>query len=341
LEIKDLTIKDIAKIAGVSTMTVSRVINNEKYVKTETKDRVLKLILEYGYEPNFFAKSLKSRKSKTIGLIIGDIENPYYSRLAKGVIDVAESSDYNVIVCNSKYKAELSERYINMLIKKGVDGVLIATVDVFSELINKLNKRDIPFVLITRKLDLPGINYITADDYLGGRIAAEYLISLGHKKIFFLKAANVWGSNERIRAFTDVLKENSIYYDESYFSDYLENLDQSYNTTKKFLTEDKNKNFTAIIGGNDFLAIGAMEAIIESGLNIPEDISLIGYDNLNITSILKVSLTTVQQPKLRFGELATKRIIQMIENHEETKKNPQKLVIKPELVIRKSCRKLD
>lgn len=341
MEIKDLTIKDIAKIAGVSTMTVSRVINNEKYVKTETKDRVLKLILEYGYEPNFFAKSLKSRKSKTIGLIIGDIENPYYSRLAKGVIDVAESSDYNVIVCNSKYKAELSERYINMLIKKGVDGVLIATVDVFSELINKLNKRDIPFVLITRKLDLPGINYITADDYLGGRIAAEYLISLGHKKIFFLKAANVWGSNERIRAFTDVLKENSIYYDESYFSDYLENLDQSYNTTKKFLTEDKNKNFTAIIGGNDFLAIGAMEAIIESGLNIPEDISLIGYDNLNITSILKVSLTTVQQPKLRFGELATKRIIQMIENHEETKKNPQKLVIKPELVIRKSCRKLD
>lgn len=341
MEIKDLTIKDIAKIAGVSTMTVSRVINNEKYVKTETKDRVLKLILEYGYEPNFFAKSLKSRKSKTIGLIIGDIENPYYSRLAKGVIDVAESSDYNVIVCNSKYKAELSERYINMLIKKGVDGVLIATVDVFSELINKLNKRDIPFVLITRKLDLPGINYITADDYLGGRIAAEYLISLGHKKIFFLKAANVWGSNERIRAFTDVLKENSIYYDESYFSDYLENLDQSYNTTKKFLTEDKNKNFTAIIGGNDFLAIGAMEAIIESGLNIPEDISLIGYDNLNITSILKVSLTTVQQPKLRFGELATKRIIQMIENHEETKKNPQKLVIKPELVIRKSCMKID
>lgn len=205
MEIKDLTIKDIAKIAGVSTMTVSRVMNNEKYVKKETKDKVFKVISEYGYEPNFFAKSLKSRKSRTIGLIIGDIENPYYSRLAKGVIDIAESSDYNVIVCNSKYKAELSERYVNMLIKKGVDGVLIATVDVYNELINKLNKRDIPFVLITRKLDLPGINYITADDYLGGRIAAEYLVSLGHKRIFFLKAANVWGANERIRAFIDVL----------------------------------------------------------------------------------------------------------------------------------------
>ncbi|MCL4377722.1 MAG: LacI family transcriptional regulator [Actinobacteria bacterium] len=340
MEIKDITIKDIAKIAGVSTMTVSRAINNEKYVKAETKDKVFKVISEYGYEPNFFAKSLKSRKSKTIGLIICDIENPYYSRLAKGVIDIAESSDYNVIVCNSKYKAELSERYINMLIKKGVDGVLIATVDVNNELINKLNMRDIPFVLVTRKLDLPGINYITNDDYLGGRIAAEYLVGLGHKKIFFLKAANVWGANERIRAFTDVLKENDIYYDDSYFSDYLENLEQSYNATKKFLSDKKSKDFTAIIGGNDFLAIGAMEAIIESGLNIPDDISLIGYDNLNITSILKVPLTTVKQPKLRFGELATIRIIKMIENHGKTKLKPQKLVIKPELVIRKSCKNI-
>ncbi|MHB1275855.1 MAG: substrate-binding domain-containing protein, partial [Candidatus Humimicrobiaceae bacterium] len=270
-----------------------------------------------------------------------DIENPYYSRLAKGVIDIAESSDYNVIVCNSKYNAQLSEKYVNMLIKKGVDGVLIATVDVYNELINKLNKRDIPFVLITRKLDLPAINYITADDYLGGRIAAQYLVSLGHKKIFFLKAANVWGANERIRAFADVLKENNIYYDDNYFSDYLENLEQSYNATKKFLTRENGKNFTAIIGGNDFLAIGAMEAIIESGLNIPEDISLIGYDNLNITAILKVPLTTVKQPKLRFGELATERIIQMIEDRDMSKLNPLKLVIKPELVVRKSCRKID
>lgn len=341
METKDLTIKDIAKIAGVSVMTVSRVINNERYVKKETKDKVLKIISKYGYEPNFFAKSLKSKKSKTIGLIIGDIENPYYSRLAKGVIDVAESLDYNVIVCNSKYKTELSERYVSMLIKKGVDGVLIATVDVYNELINKLDKRDIPFVLITRRLDLPGINYITADDYLGGRIVAEYLVSLGHKKIFFLKAPNVWSANERIRAFTDVLKENNIYYDDSYFSDHLENLEQSYNATKKFLSDKNNKDFTAIIGGNDFLAIGAMEAIIEGGLNIPDDISLVGYDNLNLTSILKVPLTTVKQPKLKFGELATNRIIRMIENHGKTKLKPQRLVIKPELVIRKSCRKIN
>ncbi len=341
METKDLTIKDIAKIAGVSVMTVSRVINNERYVKKETKDKVLKIISKYGYEPNFFAKSLKSKKSKTIGLIIGDIENPYYSRLAKGVIDVAESLDYNVIVCNSKYKTELSERYVSMLIKKGVDGVLIATVDVYNELINKLDKRDIPFVLITRRLDLPGINYITADDYLGGRIVAEYLVSLGHKKIFFLKAPNVWSANERIRAFTDVLKENNIYYDDSYFSDHLENLEQSYNATKKFLSDKNNKDFTAIIGGNDFLAIGAMEAIIEGGLNIPDDISLVGYDNLNLTSILKVPLTTVKQPKLKFGELATNRIIRMIENHGKAKLKPQRLVIKPELVIRKSCRKIN
>jgi len=335
-----LTIKDISEIAGVSMMTVSRVINNEKYVKKETREKVLNIIKQYGYEPNFFAQNIKTRKTNTIGLIIGDIENPYYSRLAKGVINVAEINNYNVIVCNSNYSSKLGEKYLNMLIKKGVDGILIATIDVTNDAINNLNKRNIPYVLVTRKSEEENGNYFITDDYLGGRLATEYLIKLGHKKIYFLRSADVLGANERLRAFKDSMKEHGIYFDDNYISKSLTNAEDAYNMISEFINLGKNKEFTAIIGGNDFLAMGAMDAIIDKGLKIPKDLSLIGYDNLWMTKILKVPLTTIRQPKMQFGQISTERLLEMIKNP-ELKKYPQKIVLQPELVIRNSCKKLN
>lgn len=335
-----LTIKDISKIADVSMMTVSRVINNEKHVKKETREKVLGIIKKYGYEPNFFAQNIKSRKTNTIGLIIGDIENPYYSRLSKGVINVAEINNYNVIVCNSNYSPKLGEKYLNMLIKKGVDGILIATIDVSNEAINTLNKRNIPFVLVTRKSEEENGNYFITDDYLGGKLASEYLLRLGHKKIFFLRSADVLGANERLRAFKDSMNENKIPFDNSFISKILTNAEDAYAAVAEFIEQGKHKEFTAIIGGNDFLAMGAMDAIIDKGLNIPKDLSLIGYDNLWITKILKVPLTTIRQSKMKFGYMATERLLEMIKNP-EMKKYPQKIVLKPELVIRNSCRNLN
>ena len=335
-----LTIKDISKIANVSMMTVSRVINNEKHVKKETKENVLNIIKQYGYEPNYFAQNIKTGKSNTIGLIIGDIENPFYSRLAKGVINVAETSNYNVIVCNSNYNPKLGEKYLNMLIKKGVDGILIATIDVSNEAINNLNKRNIPYVLVTRKSEEENGNYFIADDYLGGRMASEYLIKLGHKKIFFLRSADVLGANERLRAFKDTMKENGIFLDESYISKILTNAEDAYSATIEFIEENRSKEFTALIGGNDFIAMGAMDAIIDEGLSIPKDLSLIGYDNLWVTKILKVALTTIRQPKMQFGQMSTERLLEMIKNP-ELKKYPQKIILKPDLVIRNSCKKIN
>ena len=335
-----LTIKDISKIANVSIMTVSRVINNEKHVKKETRENVLNIIKQYGYEPNYFAQNIKTRKSNTMGLIIGDIENPFYSRLAKGVINVAETNNYNVIVCNSNYDSKLGEKYLNMLIQKGVDGILIATIDVSNDAIKNLNKRNIPYVLVTRKSEEPNGNYFIADDYLGGRLASEYLIKLGHKKIFFLRSADVLGANERLRAFKDTMKENNIFFNESYISKILTNAEDAYSATTEFIEESRSKEFTALIGGNDFIAMGAMGAIINKGFSIPEDFSLIGYDNLWVTNILKVALTTVRQPKMQFGQMSTERLLEMIKNP-ELKKYPQKIVLEPDLVIRNSCKKLN
>lgn len=335
---KPVTIREIAKITGTSPMTVSRAINNVKYVKKETKEKIFEAIRKYGYEPNIVAQSLRTKKSRTIGLIINDIENPYYARLAKGVISVCEKLNYNVIVCNSDSNVNLGKKYVRMLLQKNIDGLLIATLDLNEADIKNLHLKKIPFVLITCKLDLPNINYYIADDYYGGNILTEYLIGLGHKKIFFLRGMDTYSVEQRIKAFKDTMDKYKIPYSDSNFSGKILSEEDAYKETRKFIKN--NKDFTAIIAVNDIVAISAMEVLREKNYKIPEDISIVGYDNLKIASLVEVPLTTVKQPKLVFGEQSAERLIEMIENPDSQKK-AKKVIFKPELVIRKSCRKIE
>jgi LacI family transcriptional regulator len=334
--LKNITIKKIAELAGVSHKTVSRVVNNEKYVKEETKNKILSIIDKYKYEPNYFAIGLKTKKSRTIGLLVGDIENPYYARLAKGVINVCESSNYNVIVCNSQYDSSLSEKYLKMLLSKEVDGLIISNIDLTVDTVKNLVKKNIPLVFTNIKYGIPGLNYIKADDYYGGKLAADYLIKLGHKKIYFLRPPNVYGSQERINAFIDTMAKNKIHFNDSYFSSLLYDEGDSYTATKEFISN--HKDFTAIIAGNDFIAIGAMEAVFDMGLRVPDDFSIIGYDDLKIAKVMRVPLTTIKQPKYLFGKLAAEKVINLLENTDSSR---EKKVIKPELIERMSCKRLN
>lgn len=335
---KKLTMRDIAEITRVSHMTVSRVINNKKYVNKKTKEKVLKAIKRYGYEPNMIARSLKTRKSATIGLMLGDIKNPFYSEMAEGVISISEAMNYNVILCNTGYSSKLGERYINMLLQKNIDGLLIATIYLTKKSIKRIIELGIPFVLLTVKIGIPGENYVISDDYYGGEIATKYLLGMGHKKIFFLKTVDAYSSNERVKAFENLLSKNNIYFDEDNFSKSVSNREEAFKETKKFL--NRKNDFTAIITGNDFIAIGAMDAIFKSGLSIPEDISIIGYDNTMFSDFLRTSLTTVMQQEMLFGKLAAERLIEMMEDP-DAKKKPQKIVIKPKLVVRCSVKKIN
>jgi len=328
-----LTIRDVAQLAGVSHMTVSRTINNKGYIKKDTKEKILKIIKEYGYEPDIVARSLKTKKSKTIGLIVGYIDNPFYTEIANGIINFCEKLNYNVIVCNSGYNYELAEKYINMLLQKHIEGILITTINLSKETIEKINNRKIPFVLITVKLDIPCENYIISDDYYGGLIATQYLLKMGHRKIYFLRTVDAYSSNERIRAFKEILTREKLYYDDNYFSNPVASAKEGYKETIKFL--GKNNGFTAIMAGNDSIAIGAMRAIFKLNLRVPDDISLIGYDNLEISDVLKVPLTTVAQQELLFGKLSAQRLIAMIEDTKIMLK-PLKLVVKPTLSVRHS-----
>jgi len=335
---KRITIKKLAELAGVSHKTVSRVINNEKHVNEETREKILAIIKKYNFQPNFFARGLRTRESKTIGLIIGDIINPYYSIVTEGVITECEKEDYSVIVVNTSYATDIGNKYIKVLLGKGIDGLIITTIN-FNEKILNSNIINVPYVLVSLSSDIQDINYVTADDYKGGLLAIEYLVKLGHRKIYFLTVAEVFSAGERVRAFKDIIRKYKISPNYSSISKPLINEHGSYKEVKRII-ESGNK-YTAFIAGNDSLAIGAIRAINEAGLRIPEDISIIGYDNIPVASILKTPLTTVEQPKFELGSKGAKRLLTILKDPIAARKKPMRKILPTRLIIRESCKKIN
>jgi LacI family transcriptional regulator len=338
-EFKKMTISEIAKIAGVSRTTVSRVLSGGSFVSKSTKEKVLDVIEKNEYRPSVIAQSLRTNKTRTIGLVLADIENPFYSRVAKGVIDAAETKKYNVILCNSNNDIDSEEREIRTLMARGVDGLILTTVALKMKTIESLLDRDFPFILIDCKIDSPGVNYVVNDDYYGARLATKYLIELGHKKIFFLGNKKLLSLRERLRGFKDTLKENNIESSDTFMPGGFVNASGIYNIEKiiKYIINRDDK-ITAIFAGNDYLAIKLIKVINDHGLKVPEDISVIGYDNIEMSSMAKVPLTTIRQPKYLLGKLATEQLFEILENKSD--KELKRIILRPDLIIRDSCRKI-
>ncbi|OFW55009.1 MAG: hypothetical protein A2163_05835 [Actinobacteria bacterium RBG_13_35_12] len=336
---KKITIREIAELAGVSRTTISRVLSGGKFVKKSTRDRVMEIIEEKEYKPSIMAQSLRTNRTRTIGLVLADIENPFYSRVAKGVIDAAEEKNYNVILCNSNNDINLEEKDIRTLIGRGVDGLLLTTVELKMKTIENMRDKGFPFLLIDCKLDIPGVNYVVNDDYYGAELATEYLIKLGHKKIFFLGNRKLLSLKERFRGFKDTLEHYKIDNNNNFVPSKFIKTGGVYDIEGiiRYLLS-RQENITAIFSGNDYSAIKSIEEITDKGIKVPEDISVIGYDNIKISSMIKVPLTTIRQPKYLLGKLATEQLLEMLENKSD--KKLRRVILRPELIIRQSCKKI-
>lgn len=332
---KRITIKDISKIAGVSPKTVSRIINNDIYVREETKKKVLEIIEKYDYVPNIAARSLVINRTNTLGLIVPNLENPFFSRLSRGVIQTAEQNNYSVIVCESRFDREIGEKYLRMLIERGVDGLLIASLDLDNIFVNKLISIKKPFVLLTCRLDMPGINYVIADDCKAGREVVEYLIRLGHKNIAFLKGPDVYSSNERFIAYKAVMEEHGLKIKDYFITETALDKKDAYKVTLELLKE--HKDITAILGHNDYATIGIIKAINELNLKIPKDISVIGYDDIDIAELFSVPLTTVHYPKYRCGVIAAQRLISILKKDNIDNIKSKKIILETSFIERNSC----
>jgi LacI family transcriptional regulator len=329
-----VSLRDVAKAAKVSVGTVSNVLNRPDVVAPETLARVQATIKELGFVPNGFARHLRSGQSRTLGLIVPDVANPFFTEVARGVEDAASKRDYAVFLCNSDESASKEDRYINVLIQQQVRGVLITPADMKSDRLEVMRERGIAVTLLDREIKGRKQCSVSVDDVHGGQIAIEYLAGLGHKNIAWVcgpesipqvadrgagvtKAAKVAGAKiETVRV-------------------PLMNAAKGEEAAKKILELDVMP--TAIFCANDLLALGVMRALLANKVRIPEQVSVLGYDNIEFAPSAAVPLSSIAQPSYQMGVTAADLLLNECEdgeNHEH-----QQIRFQPQLVERASTGK--
>lgn len=330
------TIYDVAKKAGVSAMTVSRVINGKKDVKPETRDKVLKAIEELGYVPNSLARSFVLQRTKTIGLVITDITNPFFTTLARGVEDTAMKNQFSVIFCNTDEDPEKEVLYLELLARKRVDGVILASASGKRTPLKSILLRNIPVVLIDREVDgLEDLDIVKGDSVYGAYLLTKHLINLGHKRIgIIVGSKNISTAEDRVEGYKKALVEAGIDIDDELIRFARYSREDGYKVTKELLNLENPP--TAIFGGNNFIAVGAMMAIRDSGLRVPEDIALVSFDDIESLSQVYPFFTVVTQPAYSMGVISAELLIRRIEDKDRVRER-RKVILQPELIIRESA----
>ncbi|SJZ32816.1 transcriptional regulator, LacI family [Selenihalanaerobacter shriftii] len=329
-----VTIKDIAKESGVSITTVSRVLNDKPDVSSKTKEKVKEVIDRLGYKPSGVARGLVLQKTYTIGLIIPDISNPFFPEVARGIEDKAKEMDYSVIFCNTDNDHLAEKEAIKLMKSKQVDGILLSLSIENKEELKKLEEDDFPVVQIDRKVPNSELPSVTIDNVLSAYNATEHLIQLGHTQIVHITGdLGTKTAQDRLKGFKKAINGSEISYKEEWILEGDYSKESGYNLMKSLLKEPPQP--TAIFAANDLMAIGAYGAAYDLGLEIPEDISIVGHDDIDIASVIRPGLTTMVQPKYELGKKAAEILIDELERKNIDKKDE---ILQPKLIERDSTR---
>ncbi len=332
----NLTLEEIGKMAGVSRSTVSRVVNNHPNVSPKVRRKVERVIKDTGYSPNLAARTLVSQRSYIIGLVIprsvqvffGD---PYFARLTQGIAQAANLFDYtfSLFLLESR---EIEERLIPRITRPGfIDGLIIQATSADDYALSSVINGSIPYVIAGTPLDYSNVSYIDVDNVYGASLAVEHLIKLGRKKIATITGPNdVAPGRDRKQGYIQTLNKCGLPVDQKFIieGDFTE--ESGYKAAKKLMECHPD----AIFAASDLMAIGALRAIKEQKLRIPEDIALVGFDDLPPARYADPQLTTVRQPILRFGFAAFELLLKFIDDRTLP---AQKTLIDVELVVRESC----
>jgi LacI family transcriptional regulator len=335
---REITIKDIARVANVSHTTVARALNNKSRIRKETKERILSIARGLNYQPNFIARSLVMKRTKTLGLVITTIVNPFYTELAHGIERTAIGLGYNIILCCTHSDLSVEKQYIDMLKSKGVDGIIFTSAHIEDPNIGGLAEEGFPIVLVNRRTYHPvvkeKVDYVGVDNIRGGFLAVEHLIKLGHKRIGVIGGSSESSVGfERLEGGKKALEAYGLEQMENYFleGDFLK--DSGYQGGKRFLKMAEPP--TAIFATNDYMALGVYQAILEEGLKIPEEVALIGFNDIEFAAIRGIELTTIGQKKYEMGALSVKTLVEKIEGKKVGLS--EEIILEPELIIRQTC----
>ena len=329
------TIQDIADRAGVSKATVSRVLNNYQYINKETQERVQKAIEEVNYSPSNLARGMRLKRTQTIGLLVADISNPFYSETAKAVINLANSYGYAVILGTTDDNMKNQAEFISILKQHRVDGFIFASVLLNDTPVKQLISSGVPTFLLNRRFSQNrNVNYVVLDNQSGTYMAVEHLVKLGHRRIGFLRGHNSFStSKDRFQGYMNAVKDYNLDFDDSLIQSGDFNEKQAYQATLNLIGLPSPPS--AIVAANDLMAFSAMGAISTKGLRIPNDIALVGFDDVEMAQNSFVQLTTVAQNLHTMAEIATRTLIQMIEGGQV--QVPVQVMLKPQLIVRRTC----
>ncbi|MGC8970733.1 MAG: LacI family DNA-binding transcriptional regulator [bacterium] len=328
-----INILDVAKRAGVSPATVSRVLNKTAKVSPELTKRVLSAVSELNYVPDPFAHGMRTKRTKSIGLIISDITNPFFPELARGVEDYISSAGYSLILCNTDAKTENEKKYVELLLNKGIDGLMFTSLRIGEDVIRSLLADGVPCVLVGRKPEnIKGLVYVVTDNYKGGCIAGEYLFSLGHKRFAHVSGPlDNSAGRERLAGFLDTLKRYKVREKDVAIINSDFTMEGGYKSAEDILKLDPLPS--AIFFANDAMAIGALQRFWEERISIPETFSIIGFDNIKVSGLIAPPLTTISQEIYNIGQLSARELIKIIEGGKG-----ESTVLEPKLIERRSCR---
>lgn len=324
-----VTLKDVAKEAGLTVGTVSRVINNRGYISDKTREKVFRVMDELDYRPNEIARSLSKQRTNTIGVIVPHIEHPYFSKLIRCIEKVVSKENQKMILCNSEEEKEKEIDYIDMFKSNRVDGIILCSgyLD-----INKFLDLKIPVITIERELEC-GIVSIECDNYEGGVLAAKHLIKCGSKNIVhFSGIKNVkMPADQRALGFAKTCEKNKVKYKEIKYEKGMYYTLEYHKYIEEILKQDK--EIDGIFASSDLIAAQVIQVCSKLDIKIPEDVNLIGFDDVNVASLTTPRITTIRQPVEEMAEQAVYAILKSKE-----KVVPSKVVLPVELIVRESTR---
>ncbi len=329
-----MNIKEVAEKAGVSITTVSRVLNNPEMVSEKTKSKVMNVMDQLNYTPNWFARHLQKSRTNVIGMLIPDTLEQSYMEITKGVEKIARQKNCSIILCSTEFDPEIEAGYITTLAERSIDGLILTSPSIDQKQFSRLKSRNIPFVLIGKTEFIHEANTVCTNNDTAAEEAVEYLITSGRKNIAVILSDNPESDNrDKLAGCRRALQKHGLVLHPSNILHAENTLENGYIAFSKLL--EKPNRPDAVFIATDTMALGAVEKLNQAGLT-PEEIAIIGFDDLNVGAVIEPKLTTVTKPSYRMGMTAGRLLFDMIEE-EDTDDDFQTIVLQSRLKIRKSC----